>query len=70
MTPDQMKLTEILREKFFCYLPQNNWENIEVNRYWTDMNDAGLKQNTDIQNVEKVCAVNYWINLQKLNEGS
>ena len=48
MTPDQIKLTEMLREKFFGYLPQNNWENIEVNRYWTDMNDAGLKQNTDI----------------------
>ena len=70
MTQDQIKLTEMLQEKFFGYLPQNNWENIEVNRYWTDMNDAGLKQNTDIQNVEKVCAVNYWINLQKLNEGS
>lgn len=48
MTQDQIKLTEMLQEKFFGYLPQNNWENIEVNRYWTDMNDAGLKQNTDI----------------------
>ena len=48
MTDDQIKLTEKLREKFFGYLPGNNWENIEVNRYWTDMNDAGLKQNTDI----------------------
>ena len=48
MTDDQIKLTEMLQEKFFGYLPQNNWENIEVNRYWTDMNDADLKQNTDI----------------------
>ena len=48
MTQDQIKLAEMLREKFFVSLPVNNWENIEVNRYWTDMNDAGLKQNTDI----------------------
>ena len=48
MTQNQIKVAENLQEKFFGYLPQNNWENIEVNRYWTDMNDAGLKQNTDI----------------------
>ena len=48
MTEDQIKLRNFLQEKFFGYLPSNNWENIEVNRYWTDMNDAGLKQNTDI----------------------
>ena len=48
MTQNQIKLAEELQEKFFCLLPQQNWENIEVNRYWTDMNDADLKQNTDI----------------------
>ena len=63
MTQNQIKVAENLQEKFFGYLPQNNWENIEVNRYWTDMNDAGLKQNTDIQ---KMCR----IEKKKMNLGS
>ena len=57
MTQNQIKVAENLQEKFFGYLPQNNWENIEVNKYWTEMNDAGLKQNTDIQNEENVQAL-------------
>ena len=48
MTEKQIKVAEDLERKFFGLLPQQNWENIEVNRYWRDMNDSDLKQNTDI----------------------
>ena len=48
MTEKQIKVAEDLERKFFGLLPQQNWENIEVNRYRRDMNDSDLKQNTDI----------------------
>jgi len=48
ITEEQKKAVEELIEKFFKFLSQNNWENIEVTSYWKQMQDASLHQNMDL----------------------
>ena len=47
MGEEQKKETEKLIEKFFKFLGQNNWENIEVSQYWDKMEEGKLEQNMD-----------------------
>ena len=48
MKEEQKKKTEMLVEKFFKFLSQNNWENIEVSQYWEKMAEENMEQNTDM----------------------
>ena len=48
MSEEQKKSTEMLIEKFFKFLSQNNWENIEVSQYWEKMAEEKMEQNTDL----------------------
>ena len=48
MSKEQKKATEMLIEKFFKFLSQNNWENIEVSQYWEKMAEEKMEQNTDL----------------------
>jgi len=47
-TEDQQEATDDLIEKFFKFLSQNNWENMEVTQYWDKMMEGQLVQNTDL----------------------
>jgi len=47
MTKEQRLSSELIVDKFFKYLSQNNWENIEVSQYWDKMAEEKVKQNTD-----------------------
>ena len=40
-------IAQQLISNFFKPLPQNNWENIEVDKYWNEMEASGHKQNLD-----------------------
>jgi len=48
ISEEQKEAAEELIEKFFKYLSQNNWENIEVEQYWQKMVEGGYKQNTNL----------------------
>eukprot|EP00091_Calanus_sinicus_P001615 TRINITY_DN11630_c0_g1_i1.p1 TRINITY_DN11630_c0_g1~~TRINITY_DN11630_c0_g1_i1.p1 ORF type:complete len:141 (-),score=45.55 TRINITY_DN11630_c0_g1_i1:26-448(-) len=48
MSEEQKKAAEMLVEKFFKFLSQNNWENIEVSQYWEKMAEDKMDQNTDL----------------------
>jgi len=48
ITDEQKKATEMLVEKFFKFLSQNNWENMEVSQYWDKMVEGKMEQNTDL----------------------
>jgi len=47
-TKEQQQATQVLIEKFFKFLSQNNWENMEVTQYWQNMLEGKLVQITDI----------------------
>ena len=42
------KLAQTLIQDFFQLLPQNNWENIEVENYWKQMVSASIKQKSNL----------------------
>ena len=48
ITPTQASLAKMVIEKYFSSLTVVHWENIDVNNYWTQLEQAGLKQNTDL----------------------
>jgi aryl-alcohol dehydrogenase-like predicted oxidoreductase len=48
MMPEQKMAAEKLIEKFFKFLSQNNWENIEVSQYWDKMEEGKLEQNMNV----------------------
>ena len=45
---NQANLAKEVIKKYFSSLTTVHWENIDVNNYWIQLEQAGLKQNSDL----------------------
>jgi hypothetical protein len=48
LTEAEAALVDELEQKFFRPLVSTQWENTDVDEYWTYMNEGGFTQNTDL----------------------
>jgi len=48
ISPNQTALVKTLEDKFFKYMVNIHWENMEVNDYWKQMKEAGAEQASDL----------------------